>query len=202
MSRVPAEQRREQLIEATIQLAVRKGLAEASVRNIAEEANVSLGVVHYCFNSKEALLKAVAESFVTPIIGPVSQAIHEAEPTDVRTSLETALMVFADVMMSDRGRQLLGYELTAWSIRGEGDAATSLQEAFLEVIARYLKEGVGLKEGDLPFLLEDVPRMLLAVLDGAMLGWLVDQDGERCRRMLRDFASALVGQPTPSVAQL
>lgn len=197
MSRVPAEQRREQLIEATIQLAVRKGLAEASVRNIAEEANVSLGVVHYCFNSKEALLKAVAESFVTPIVGPVSEAISSAEDSDLRSSLETALMVFADVMMADRGRQLLGYELAAWSIRGEGDAATSLHKAYLEVIEKYLKEGMGLKDGDLPYALDDVPPMILAVLDGVMFAWLIDQDDERGRRMLRDFAGALVG-PVPA----
>lgn len=42
MSRVPADQRREQLIEATIELAIREGLAAASVRRIADEANVSL----------------------------------------------------------------------------------------------------------------------------------------------------------------
>ncbi|MBK9101792.1 MAG: TetR/AcrR family transcriptional regulator [Austwickia sp.] len=199
MSRVPADQRREQLIEATIQLAVRKGLAEASVRNIAEEANVSLGVVHYCFNSKEALLKAVAESFVTPIIGPVSEAISAAEPGELVDALETALQVFADVMMADRGRQLLGYELVAWSIRGEGDAAKSLHRAYLEVIDKYLKEGIGLKDGDLRFSLDDAPRMILAWLDGVMLGWLVDGDDERCRRMLRDFASILV-TPTPTTA--
>ena len=35
------------------------------MRRIADEANVSLGVVHYCFSSKEALLNAVAESFIT-----------------------------------------------------------------------------------------------------------------------------------------
>lgn len=196
MSRVPAEQRREQLIEATIQLAVRKGLAEASVRNIAEEANVSLGVVHYCFNSKEALLKAVAESFVTPIIGPISEAISTAESSDLRSSLETALMVFADVMMADRGRQLLGYELCAWSIRGEGDAAASLRKAYVQMIRNYLTDGMGLKEGDLPYALDDVPPMILAVLDGVMFGWLVDQDAERCRRMLRDFAGALIGPVT------
>ena len=52
--------RKRQLIEATIDLAIREGLAAASVRRIADEANVSLGVVHYCFSSKEALLNAVA----------------------------------------------------------------------------------------------------------------------------------------------
>ncbi len=163
------------------------------MRNIAEEANVSLGVVHYCFNSKEALLKAVAESFVTPIIGPVSEAIGAAEKTDLRSSVEAALLVFADVMMADPGRQLLGYELAAWSIRGEGDAATSLQQAYLGVIDTYLREGLGLQDGDLPIALDDLPRLILAALDGVMLGWLIHRDDELCRRMLRAYATALVG---------
>lgn len=190
MSRVPAEQRREQLIEATIELAIREGLAAASVRRIADEANVSLGVVHYCFSSKEALLNAVAESFVTPIIGPVARAVEESTDQSVEVILNAALMAFWDVTHSSPGRQLLSYELTAWSIRGDGEAARLLYKTYLEVIEEFINQALGLQGEN-----EDVntlARMVLTVCDGLMLHWLVDRDDEAAMKVLKTFSDVLL----------
>src|SRR4051812_49039342 len=52
VARVPVQDRRTQLVEAAISRAVRDGLADTTVRGIAEEAGVSLSTVHYCFASK------------------------------------------------------------------------------------------------------------------------------------------------------
>lgn len=189
MSRVPAEQRREQLIEATIDLAIREGLAAASVRRIADEANVSLGVVHYCFSSKEALLNAVAESFAAPILGPVATAIEQSrgfEPT-VRTSFET----FWKVTQDAPGRQLLSYELAAWSIRGDGEAARLLYQTYLDVIESFITHGMGI-QGSEALTPRTLARMVLALTDGIMLAWLVDRDDEATQAVLDAFVAALV----------
>ena len=67
--RVSAGDRREQLVEAAISRAVREGLAATTVRGIADEAGVSLSTVHYCFASKDDLLRAVARSIAGPLSG-------------------------------------------------------------------------------------------------------------------------------------
>lgn len=189
MSRVPAEQRREQLIEATIDLAIREGLAAASVRRIADEANVSLGVVHYCFSSKEALLNAVAESFATPILGPVAKAIEQSRGFERTT--RAAFQTFWEVTQSAPGRQLLSYELAAWSIRGDGEAARLLYQTYLDVIESFITEGMGV-QGSEALSSRTLARMVLALTDGIMLAWLVDRDAEATQAVIDAFVAVLV----------
>lgn len=189
MSRVPAEQRREQLIEATIDLAIREGLAAASVRRIADEANVSLGVVHYCFSSKEALLNAVAESFATPILGPVAQAIKES--SDFETAARHAFETFWSVTQNAPGRQLLSYELAAWSIRDDGEAARLLYRTYLDVIESFITQGLGIAGTDV-FSSRTLARMVLALTDGISLAWLVDRDDQATREVFDAYVSLLV----------
>lgn len=191
MSRVPAELRREQLIEATIDLAIREGLAAASVRRIADEANVSLGVVHYCFSSKEALLNAVAESFITPIIGPVAAALEASASKSFEARAEAALMTFWDVTKSMPGRQLLSYELTAWSIRGDGEAARTLYKTYTDVISEFLTSGLGIVDNEW-LSVRTLARMVLSVTDGVMMAWLVDHDDEQATQVLQGFLAVLL----------
>lgn len=191
MSRVPAEQRREQLIEATIDLAIREGLAAASVRRIADEANVSLGVVHYCFSSKEALLNAVAESFITPILGPVAKAIEQAEVAGLEATAHAAFMAFWDVTHATPGRQLLSYELTAWSLRGDGEAARLLYKTYTDVIEEFITLGLGITGNE--FLsARTVARMVLTVTDGVMMAWMVDRDDDQAMKVLTAFVAVLL----------
>lgn len=190
MSRVPAEQRREQLIEATIDLAIREGLAAASVRRIAAEANVSLGVVHYCFSSKEALLNAVAESFATPILGPVAATVEET--AGFERSARRGFQTFWEVTQSAPGRQLLSYELAAWSIRGDGEAARLLYETYFDVVEGFITQGMGIK-GTSALTTRTIARMVIALTDGVMLSWLVDRDDEATKAVLDAFVAVLVG---------
>lgn len=190
MSRVPADQRREQLIEATIDLAIREGLAAASVRRIADEANVSLGVVHYCFSSKEALLNAVAESFIKPIIAAVSQALEGHTGTFEEKAYD-AFRSFWEHTQSQPGRQLLSYELAAWSIRGDGESARLLYKTYQDSIEHMITHSMGIKGSEgLPT--RTLARMVLAVCDGVMLSWLVDHDDEATFDVLQGFIAVLL----------
>ena len=65
MNRLPVAERREQLIEAALAVASRDGIDAATVRAVAAEAGVSLGVVHYCFQDKDELLRAMAHAITS-----------------------------------------------------------------------------------------------------------------------------------------
>ncbi len=56
-----AERRREQLVEAALVTFARKGIDGASVKDIAEAANVTPGLLYHYFDSKEDLVAAVLE---------------------------------------------------------------------------------------------------------------------------------------------
>ena len=59
MARMSADERRAQLVEAAIAVMTRDGITKATTRAIVGEAGVPLGVFHYCFDSKAALLERV-----------------------------------------------------------------------------------------------------------------------------------------------
>ncbi len=62
------EQRREDLISATLEVISAGGAKAASVRNIAAQANVTMGLIRHYFSSKEDLINAAYEVYLTRII--------------------------------------------------------------------------------------------------------------------------------------
>lgn len=156
------------------------------MRRIADRANVSLGVVHYCFNSKEALLAGVAESFATPILGPVAAAIEKghAEGASLRDVTAAAFSAYRAQTRETPGRQLLSYELAAWSIRSDGEVARVLYNTYLDVIEGFITDGLGI-EGTEELSTRLIARMVLALTDGATFTWLVDRDDEATDEVFR-----------------
>ena len=56
--KISRDQRRQQLIDATMRVLSRKGYAQTTLSNVALEAGVSHGLVNFHFESKEKLLTA------------------------------------------------------------------------------------------------------------------------------------------------
>ncbi len=64
MARTPkvVEDRREQIIDAAMQVFAQKGYVRSTNKDIAHAANITPGLIYHYFESKEALLMAVVES--------------------------------------------------------------------------------------------------------------------------------------------
>jgi AcrR family transcriptional regulator len=60
--------RRAQIIDATMGMIAREGVAAVSTRKIAREAAVNLGALHYFFGSKDDLLLAVLDAATSAMI--------------------------------------------------------------------------------------------------------------------------------------
>ncbi len=192
-------------MEAAISRAVRDGLADTTVRGIAEEAGVSLSTVHYCFASKSELLRAVARAIAGPLSAPVTTAItgmseDATHPGDGRAGVEDVLQAafhaYWEVARSTPGRQLLSYELTTWSLRSETgptvardlyDSFHSTVEGFVDAVSRTC--GVTWRV-PVPLL----ARTVVATTTGVRLAWLVDHDDDAARAALDLLANQLAGQ--------
>ncbi|GAC1365845.1 MAG: TetR/AcrR family transcriptional regulator [Ktedonobacteraceae bacterium] len=63
MARTPkvVEDRREQIIDAAMQVFAQKGFVRATNKDIAQEAGITPGLIYHYFASKEALLQAIVE---------------------------------------------------------------------------------------------------------------------------------------------
>jgi len=193
MSRMPVAARRVQLIEAALRVASRDGIDAATVRAVAAEAGVSLGVVHYCFLDKDELLRAVAVAITTQnlatAIGEVSRG------ADLPTVLDRAIDGLWSSITANRGAQLLSYELTTSSLRHAELSSVAIEqyneswaavEGFLDRIEREAQVSWAVPRGDLA-------RAVVALVDGYVLAWLVDGDDVAAMRGMRIFAAYLAG---------
>ena len=117
MPRLDIETRRAQLIQAAVAIALRDGLDNTTVRRIATEAGVSLGTVHYCFDSKKALLEAMVESIATRDIEAASLPLpDDVSPVD---AIRAAFRYYWSISGAQADRQRLVYELVAYLVRQE-----------------------------------------------------------------------------------
>jgi len=197
MNRMPVAERREQLIAAAIAVASRDGIEAATVRAVAAEAGVSLGVVHYCFQDKSELMRAMAHAITAQNTPADLSELPEGAPPD--SVVETVVGALWSSISGARGPQLLSYELTTSSLRNEDLREVALEqyrgqwaaaETVLEEIGR-----VAHVEWVVP--VPDLARAVVAFVDGVSLSWLVDGDDGAAQTAMRGFAQFLTTRAVP-----
>jgi AcrR family transcriptional regulator len=198
--RQAAGDRREALVDAAIESLKRHGHEGLSVRRIAAEAGVSIGLINHHFPNKDAL---VAESYRT-----FSRRISDSFAAAVRAAPAVPrerLRAFFSAVFSKPN--LDPQVLTAWVVYW------ALLQVSPEMRAVHDEEGRGY--GDLlGRLLADLARErgqskpdlrlavigLRALLDGLWLEWCLDPDSFRPKEaaaLCDDWVDRVIG-PTPS----
>lgn len=195
MARVPATQRRDELVQAAIAVATRDGLAATTTRRIAQEAGVSVGIVHYCFRSKEELLGEVVKELATEAYAAAAEAVPGAGDDLFRA----ALKAFWTLMESTPERQLLTYEVITWALRTPEiePIARAQRDRQLEAIRDLLAMIADAADVSWTLPPDELARMVLTVTDGVVLSWLVDRDSDAAWRSLDAFADQFTAYAKP-----
>jgi AcrR family transcriptional regulator len=190
----PIAERRHQLIEAGLTIAERDGVANVTVRGVASEAGVSLGLVSYCFGSKEELIMAMATRIVQELaehsdLGPAD----DPEPDRIDVLLHKALAGMWQQVERTPGRQLLTYEITTLSLRDSalGDVAKRQYATTAEAAAKVLRQAAQAAGVTWTRELDHVAGLVVMAIDGATLRWLVDHDSDAALARLGDVADLL-----------
>jgi TetR/AcrR family transcriptional repressor of acrEF/envCD operon len=180
MARVPVAQRRWQLVEASIALLSREGVGAASIRRICEEADVPLGLVHYCFDSKQELIAETIRQLntETTVAARAALSVPAGTGTDLKSTLTAAFRAYWSLVERSPRRQLLSFELNAYALRDK-KLAPIAEQAHREQLAavRDLLDEIATASGrrwTVP--VNDVARLVVTVTGGATLNWLNDQD--------------------------
>ena len=203
----PIADRRRQLVEAGLTIAERDGVAGVTVRRVASEAGVSLGLVSYCFGSKEELILAMATRIVqetaehsTP--GPASGS-SDGSGSDRATDgigpvLHGALAAMWQQVERTPGRQLLTYEITTLALRepGLGEVAKQQYATTIALAGDVLERAAEIAGVTWTRDLDHVAGLVVMAIDGATLRWLVDQDSEAALARLGDVADLLTTMTT------
>lgn len=203
-SRLSVEERRAHLIEAAIGLAEKKGVAGVTTRDVAQAAGVSLGVVHYCFENKDALMTELVKALSMELRDSVDagESVWQnagSGNTALRDLLRAGLELMWLNIEATPERQLLTYETTTYALR-EGEqtpaklAIAREQYAFNDsTVADLLDHARDATGSAWTVPVAQLSRFTLSVIDGLVLRWLVDNDSENVRTQLDLLAAALAG---------
>ncbi|WP_407344627.1 TetR/AcrR family transcriptional regulator [Pengzhenrongella phosphoraccumulans] len=196
MERLPIVERRAQLVRAALAVASRDGIEAATVRAIAAEAGVSLGVVHYCFEDKNELLREVGEAIAAQGVDRVELA-RLARP-DAQRAIGAAITTRWEAMRAHRGVQLLSFELTTQGLRNPElcGVATAQRERNLRAAHEMLDEAAAVANIRWTVPIQLLARFSVAAMDGVVLAWLVDDDDEAARAALSSLTTHLTTHTT------
>ncbi|MEM9731276.1 MAG: TetR/AcrR family transcriptional regulator [Myxococcota bacterium] len=188
----------QQIIDAAIVVLARQGYARTSLLDIAKEAGMSKGALHYHYPTKEALIHAVLETACNVV---QARTLDAWSPSDnpfeaLRGSLEELWAIRAQ----RTNEALVVADLLALSLVEE-PLRPKLAE-FYELGARQIREY--LESNLLPLGLEPrvsldiLPRIVIGMLDGLVMQAFVDPDALAPEEVVNAIQAIAISIFTPS----
>ncbi|MDW3182733.1 TetR/AcrR family transcriptional regulator [Roseobacter sp.] len=104
--------RREDIVQAALQIFDRDGFEAAKMEDIAREAEVAKGTLYLYFDTKNALLEAVILTAIMPTLQKMEQVAAESTGT-ARELLSQQLLIAAKRMASPEMASLLRHMISA-----------------------------------------------------------------------------------------
>ncbi|MBA8816300.1 AcrR family transcriptional regulator [Microbacterium halimionae] len=189
MRRIPAAQRRQELIAAAIRVIVRGGVSALTTRAVAAEANMPLGTIHYIFESQDDLMGAVVDAVTEE--ERIAAESTTMESASVEEAVRDGLEAYIAVLERDPTRELAVLELGLFARRNDTAGRMRAQWSGYYVTATELLEAAAARGGaEWTVPVSDLARSLIAALDGITTTFLADGDGVAARSTAAFFASA------------
>ena len=166
MSRLSPDARRQAIVDAALAVALRKGIATTTVRDVAVEMGTSSGLVHHYFDSMDDVLAAAFAQAAGSDLEKAQNRLRAAVGSRAK------LMAFFDGYARSEDDQAFQLWLDAWAeaTRRPALGATSkkLNVAWQQLLARTIRAGVA----DGSWTCTDpgaTARRVLSMLDGLAL---------------------------------
>ncbi|MGS2809233.1 TetR/AcrR family transcriptional regulator [Nocardia sp. FDAARGOS_372] len=174
MARIPAAERRAELVAAAVRVIAAEGVDGATTRRIAQEANAPLATLHYCFSTKEVLFAAVFEHVAEQYREVLTHCEVHADVATTARALLRGLMEWY-LVNPDFGAAII--ELISWGQRQQGRQAEMVyNEAFATM--RTILETVATEAGQTidPRTIDALTYTMTTLSDGFALNWLAFTD--------------------------
>ncbi|GAA0913589.1 TetR/AcrR family transcriptional regulator [Nonomuraea longicatena] len=136
-----ADQRRAELLAATRRVVLEKGLANTRIADIAKAVNVSGGLIHYHFATKDELITAMLRATLDIESASLDRLVHG--PGRAAERLDAVLQYYIPDTHPDQSWLLW---LDAWNTAVREPAVNTivreLESTWLRAIERVIAEGV------------------------------------------------------------
>jgi AcrR family transcriptional regulator len=197
VSKLPVAERRRQIVEAAVVVALREGIDRMTTRRVAHEAGVAVGVLHYCFGTRDALLREV----ITHLVDDTSQSMASVFETggDLRSRLNRAIEVFCSSVEANPELHLLTYEVTTWAVRHPefADLGAWLYDCYYRATEAFFDRLAEVSGVTWSTPVGTLARLMVAQNEGVTLAWLIDRDDARARATYAAFADLVAGLAVP-----
>ena len=96
MARMPPDERRSAIVDATVVVMTRKGMAATTVRDVADQMGTSSGLIHHYFDSMDDLLAAGFDRAASQDLDVTRAAMAREHDPVARLTTPAALKAFRD----------------------------------------------------------------------------------------------------------
>ncbi len=169
-----ASDRREALVDAAIESLKRWGYEGLSVRRIAAEAGVSIGLINHYFPNKDGLVAESYRAFSRRLAASFERAVEKAAP-EPRARLRAYFNAFFSSPNLDP--EVLTAWVVYWSLVQVSPEMRAVHHeetgGYGEVLGRLLSD-LARERGRAPADIELAVTGLTALLDGLWLKWCLD----------------------------
>ena len=185
MPRISAAQRRTDFIHAAVEVIAAHGIDGATTRRIADQAKANLAMLHYCYDSKEALFSDVYEY----VAGKYGEVITESDPHSSLT--EVADQVLRGVMafyLESPTFAAATFELISWARRQHEDRGIAVFDRAVATLRTTLQSAPDAPE---PETVEELAYVIATLADGFGVNWLTYGDRPAAEKQMDLAASVL-----------
>ncbi len=137
-NRSKRENKKRELALHTIRTLAQRGFANTSLRDIAEESGVSVGVLHYYFEDKVDLISYCVQIYKEGFIERLDNVLHTADTEEL--VLSETIDRLADAVMNDGELHRLWYDIRSQAMFDSNfsKVVDELEEALAAHSARFL----------------------------------------------------------------
>ncbi len=169
------EARRKQIVEAAIQAIAEKGYINTSLSSVAEQVNISKGVISYHFNGKSDLIDTVIDAILERQHEFIAARVEQYESP--REQLRAYITASTEFMDSRRTYMLAQVDLwgSFTSIEAKKRFNVSAYDNCREFLNAILQAGQ--EQGEFrSFDTWLMASLVQAAIDGVLLQWVFDAD--------------------------
>jgi AcrR family transcriptional regulator len=179
-----SEERKNQIIEAAMNVFSRQGFHEARMDDIAQEAGLSKGALYLYYKSKDAIIAAILKSFFALEMRKIRSILDAGSDLSIDERLLSINHFFAaDLKWLSTAAPIM-FEFYAVAARQKG-VRQSLKEYFKEyrdLVASFIQRSID--QGEiLPGDAEQIAVMIASLYEGLVLLWMIDPQAVQWEEM-------------------
>ncbi|MBE4719080.1 TetR/AcrR family transcriptional regulator [Pseudarthrobacter sp. AB1] len=190
--RIPAEERKEQLISATVELMRREGVQAVTIRAIAKEANAPLATAHYCFSGKDQIMDAAAEAWLKNLSRFSSDVPVEL---GLRKAVEQVAEGYWHALEEEPASILAEIEMILWATRNvTSPLAAKIYPAYETELGKIFVSAAKNSSEKCLIGFPTLVRSFLMIYDGAAIQYMTDPKAADHQSMFFMMVDALLNK--------